>query len=204
MKTDYEVRIHAPFDLSKDWYVYTYANNKITKKFYKGLNKITSYEDRILEALSIKKFLESEIKKGWNPNSRLPSPEDFNFSILKAYEFGLNSIYNSGISKSTLSHYKTHHRQLIDAIKSLGFEKENIKNFEPYHISLILEECQRIHSGSNDFFNKHLKSCKRVFRELCEKFIINNNPAFAIRDKEHKPKEKRLLTPKEYDEVIPF
>ena len=35
----YEVRIHAPSDLSEKWYVYIYSGGKIIKKFYKGLAK---------------------------------------------------------------------------------------------------------------------------------------------------------------------
>ena len=35
----YEVRIHAPSDLSEKWYLYIYSEGKIIKKFYKGLAK---------------------------------------------------------------------------------------------------------------------------------------------------------------------
>lgn len=78
----YEVRIHAPSDLSEKWYVYIYSGGKIIKKFYKGLAKESTYTDRMLKAEILKSIIEKEIKTGWKPDApELPTPENNNYSI---------------------------------------------------------------------------------------------------------------------------
>ena len=78
----YEVRIHAPSDLSEKWYVYIYSEGKIIKKFYKGLAKESTYTDRMLKAEILKSIIEKEIKTGWKPDApELPTPENNNYSI---------------------------------------------------------------------------------------------------------------------------
>lgn len=206
MKNDYSVRIYSPSNLLKDWYVYIYSvsQKKIIKRFSEGLNDFTTFEDRMLQSLSIKKHLETEIKGGWEPKkSKLPSAEDFHYNIIEAYDLALESICSSyGLSPASEFHYKTHHRQIVKTIKSLGYDKVDVREFEAYHISIILEECQKKYKGSNNFYNKHLKSCKRVFKEIERKFIIKSNPATVLLEKEYKKKDKRLLTPEEYSKVI--
>ena len=78
----YEVKIHAPADLSEIWYVYIYSAGKIIKKFYKGLAKEDNYADRMLKAEVLKSFIEREIKAGWKPDaSGLPQPENNRYTI---------------------------------------------------------------------------------------------------------------------------
>lgn len=206
MKTDYSVRIYSPENLSKDWYVYIYCltQKKIIKRFSEGLNDFTTFEDRMLQSLSIKKHLESELKSGWLPQkSKLPNAGDFKYSFSEAYKFAIDSIIeNYGLSRSSVFHYKTHYKQIIETVKDLKYDMVSIKEFEAYHISIILEHCQIKFKGSNDFYNKHLTSCRRVYTELQRKFIVPGNPATVLIGKDHKTKEKRLLSPEEYKKVL--
>ena len=57
-----EVKIHK----GGEWYVYIYHDNRIIKKFYKGLNKAESDDERELKAKALKLAIENELKNGWN------------------------------------------------------------------------------------------------------------------------------------------
>lgn len=94
----YEVRIHAPSDLSEKWYVYIYSGGKIIKKFYKGLAKESTYTDRMLKAEILKSIIEKEIKTGWKPDApELPTPENNNYSIEEAYLIAYKHLSSMGI-----------------------------------------------------------------------------------------------------------
>lgn len=205
MKDIFDVRIYTPSDLTKTWYVYVVKNGQIVYKASKGLSKLTTFEDRMLQCLKIKSFLESEIRAGETfEKTNLPSVDGRQYNIIDAYELAMERMKKLTTARTTVAQYSTHKKQMFEAIYELKFHKENIKDFEPYHISLILEKCMEINKGSNDSYNKNLKVCKRVFRELVEAFIIPYNPASGLKDKTHTPEEKRLLTDKEYEDINKF
>lgn len=101
MKTNYSVRIYSPENLSKDWYVYIYSvvEKKIIKRFSEGLNDFTTFEDRMLQSLLIKKHLETELKSGWQPIKTLPSAGDVN-SRTNSSQSNQTASNESGSTKS--------------------------------------------------------------------------------------------------------
>ena len=199
----YEVKIHAPADLSEKWYVYIYSAGKIIKKFYKGLAKEDNYADRMLKAEVLKSFIEREIKAGWKPDaSGLPQPENNRYTIAEAYEIAYRSLSSMDRERTTLSQYKTHYNFFIETLKSQKWEDYPISKFETYHISLILDIMQNSRGKSNNFFNHHLKNCKVFFKFLVRKFIIKTDPTEIIEKKKWKTKEKRLLTSEEQTQII--
>ena len=199
----YEVRIHAPSDLSEKWYVYIYSGGKIIKKFYKGLAKESTYTDRMLKAEILKSIIEKEIKTGWKPDApELPTPENNNYSIEEAYLIAYKHLSSMGRERTTLSQYKTHFNFFIETLKKQNWNDYPISKFETYHISLILDTMQNSKGKSNNFFNHHLKNCKVFFKLLVRKFIIKTDPTEVIEKKKWNTKEKELLTAEEQTLII--
>ena len=84
---NYEVKIHS----GDEWYVYIYHNQKIIKKFYKGLKNAPDDDERMLRAKALKMVIENDLKAGWIPKKNktaLPSPYQFNLTVFEAYTKG--------------------------------------------------------------------------------------------------------------------
>jgi len=206
MKSNFEVQIYAPENLSEDWYVYIYDNTerKIIKKIYKGINrKTTTYEGRMINASAVKKVIEKELKSGYNPKSSgLPQIKKENFNISDSYKLAYDHITSLERARSTLNQYRTHLNYFTEALRVLGWSNYPLQDFEPFHILQVLEKIREIFGSGNDAFNKDLKLSRRFFRVLIEKFIIKINPTAGIVNKEHRTEEKRLLTDEELTIVI--
>ena len=139
----YEVKIHAPADLSEKWYVYIYSGGKIIKKFYKGLAKEDNYADRMLKAEVLQSFIERDLKKGWNPSKKgLPQPEDLGYNIIQAFDFAFE-IFKRKLAKKTFQDYSSVYRAIKPTILSLGWQNHDIKEFDSYHIKILLDKVKK-------------------------------------------------------------
>lgn len=194
-----------PLESGKDWYVWFRYEGGNPIRISEGINKIHDYNERILEGNALARVLRVKLENGWNPvkpKSKLPSATDFSYNFIDAYNFALQELYKLGKSKSSHFAWNTHHKQAIAAVKSLDFQDENIKDFEPFHITLILEEMCRLNKNTANYYNTHIEGFVRFFNMLKEKFIVKSNPAIGIPTKKHIPEEKRLLTEEEYKAVF--
>ncbi|MCG7280211.1 hypothetical protein MHJ94_02750 [Chryseobacterium taklimakanense] len=81
------------------------------------------------------------------------------------YEGGNPIRISEGINKN---------KQAIAAVKSLDFQDENIKDFEPFHITLILEEMCTLSKNTANYYNMHIEGFVRFFNMLKEKFIVKS------------------------------
>ena len=135
----YEVKIHAPADLSEKWYVYIYSGGKIIKKFYKGLAKEDNYADRMLKAEVLQSFIERDLKRGWNPSKKgLPQPEDLGYNIIQAFDFAFE-IFKGKLAKKTFQDYSSIYRAIKPTILRLEWQNHDIKEFDSYHIKILLD-----------------------------------------------------------------
>lgn len=199
----YEVKIHAPADLSEKWYVYVYSEGKIVKKIYRGLAKETNYTDRMVRAELLKAITEKELKEGWKPSRKsLPQPYQENLTVLEAYEKAWGIIESSKLELKTKRDYRTHRNFFIEAVSKLKWEDALFSELDAFHFTTIIERMAKTRGGSNSFYNKHLAICKSYSKYLKKHFIIKENKVLGIPEKEYKSTEKKLLTPKEQTTII--
>lgn len=200
---NYEVKIHAPKNLNEKWYVYIYSEGKILKKFYKGLAKEDNYNDRMLKAEVLKSIVEKEIKMGWKPSSpKLPQPYQVNLTAVEAYNKAWEIIETANLAPKTKSDYRTHYNFFIQALSRLKWENALFSDLDAFHFTKILEEMSVMRGRGNVFYNKHLLICKSFSKFLKQQFLIKENKVLGIPEKEHKAKEKRLLTAEEQTRII--
>lgn len=210
MKKDYIVGIYAPLDLSKKWYVYVReVGGKIIKKNYQGMNKSSlSYRERMEIAMSLKKIIEGEVEKGGIKKKKigLPSIADVKYTIVEAVELALEAkLKTEGISESTINSYNSFAGQFINGVKALKFDKEDVSDFEAYHMEIILNKIVEMRGKDDVYFNNLLKAFKPLFSILVEKYIIKYNPFDNIKKKVTRDKKERvLLTDEEYDIVFEY
>lgn len=199
----YEVKIHAPADLSEKWYVYIYSGGKIIKKFYKGLAKEDNYADRMLKAEVLQSFIERDLKKGWNPSKKgLPQPEDLGYNIIQAFDFAFE-IFKGKLAKKTFQDYSSIYRAIKPTILSLGWQNHDIKEFDSYHIKILLDKVKKSKKWSNKRYNKAANVLRSIFTALKKEFIIKNNPVQGLDYlPEETPIEMELITPEEQTLII--
>lgn len=200
---NYEVKIHAPNDLSEKWYVYIYSEGKILKKFYKGLAKERTYQDRMSKAEILKSIVERELKTGWKPTKKnLPQPYQTHLTLEEAYNKALELVMESNIERHSKIAYKSHHKLFLNAAKGLKWNDTLFIDLDAYHFTLVLQKMQSLAQRENVYFNTHLRYCKAFATHLKNAFIIKENKVLGIPSKKAKTKEKRLLTPQEQTQII--
>ena len=199
----YEVKIHAPADLSEKWYVYIYSGGKIIKKFYKGLAKEDNYADRMLKAEVLQSFIERDLKKGWNPSKKgLPQPEDLGYNIIQAFDFAFE-IFKGKLAKKTFQDYSSIYRAIKPTILRLEWQNHDIKEFDSYHIKILLDTVKKSKKWSNKRYNKAANVLRSIFTALKKEFIIKNNPVQGLDYlPEETPIEMELITPEEQTLII--
>lgn len=200
---NYEVKIHAPNDLSEKWYVYIYSDGKIIKKFYKGLAKEDTYQGRMTKAEILKSVVEKELKTGWKPTKKnLPQPYLNDLTLEEAYNKGLELVMDSKIEPYSKIAYKSHYRLFLRAAKSLNWLDTLFIDLDAYHFTIIINKMQEIANRENVYYNTHLRYCKAFVTYLKNAFIIKENKVIGIPSKKAKTKEKRLLTSQEQTQII--
>lgn len=200
---NYEVKIHAPTDLSEKWYVYIYSDGKIIKKFYKGLAKETNYADRMLKAEVLKSIVEKEIKTGWKPTKKnLPQPYQSHLTLEEAYNKSLGIIINSNLEEHSKIAYRSHHKLFLNATKELKWNDTLFTDLDAYHYTLIVDKMRELANRGDVYFNTHLRYCKAFITHLKNAFIIKENKATGIPFRKAKRKDKILLTNEQQTQII--
>lgn len=204
---NFEVRIYSPENLNERWYVYIYdtIKQKPTQKFYKGINSVFDYQDRMIRCEVLKDSLIKELKSGWIPKSEkklLPQPEDLGFKIIEAFDFAFE-IFKTKLAKKTLQDYSSVYKFLKAEIIALKWQIHDIKDFDTYHIKILLEETQKRQNWSNKRYNKASNVLRSIFTVLKKEFIVKNNPAQGL---DYLPEEEsepiNLITPEEQTQII--
>ncbi len=204
---NFEVRIYSPDNLNERWYVYIYdlINKKIIKKIYKKINQEFDIEKRKIYCQMFKESLEKELSSGWIPKSQkkqLPQPEDFGYKIIDAFDFAFK-IFKTKLAKKTYQDYSSVYKFLKAEIIVLEWQIHDVKEFDTYHIKLLLEATQTRQNWSNKRYNKASNVLRSIFTVLKKEFIIKYNPAQGL---EYLPEEDSepidLITDKEQTKII--
>ncbi|MDR2205843.1 MAG: site-specific integrase [Flavobacteriaceae bacterium] len=181
---NFEVRIYSPENRNERWYVYVYntETQKIVQKFYKGINVDLDLPNRRLRCEVLKESLEREIKNGWKPKEKknaLPQPEDLGFNIIQAFDFAIE-IMKAKLAKKTIQDYASVYGFLKTEIIAMRWQYFDIKEFDSYHIKILLERAKKVNKWSNKRYNKASNVLRSIFTILRKEFIIKNSPAHGI------------------------
>ena len=188
----------------KDWYVWFRFNNGNPIRIKEGINKIPDYDERLEEANLLAEVLDDKLKKGWDPTIKklLPQPENLKYNILEAFDLAFEN-FKIKLAEKTYSDYSSIYRKLKPTIIKLDWHKHDIKEFEPYHLKMILEHTQASERWSNKRCNKASNVLRSIFSVLKKKFIVKINHAQGLEYLEEEESEIiDLITDQEQTEII--
>lgn len=193
-----------PIESGKDWYVWFRFNNGNPIRIKEGINKIPDYDQRLEEANLLAEVLDDKLKKGWNPTRKkfLPQPENLKYNILEAFDLAFEN-FKIKLAEKTYSDYSSVYRKIKSTIIKLDWNKHDIKEFEPYHLKMILEHTQASEKWSNKRYNKASNVLRSIFTVLKKKFIVKINHAQGLEYLEEEESEIiDIVTDQEQTEII--
>ena len=198
MKSIYSTPKVVKYDnLSKPWFVYFRYNQKLFRYKF-GINYISNYKKRLIEANSIRDVLHEKLKNGWNPNIPDLVSSFNNMTFSEALDFAIDK-KSSQLGKKTLCGYKSTVKFIKESLPATNTKNLLITDTKRVHIKLIIEKTMEKRKWSNKSFNKNLGYLKAILSELMQWDIIENNPAHGI--KSLKVGEITAFTPATDEEV---
>lgn len=164
----------------RGWYVYYRYEGKQFRASM-NFNKIKNLKQREAQYNELCQVMLIELKSGYNPN--LPEGVHVmnDMYLLDALKFALEK-KKDNISKKTYSGYSGTIRLIEDAAKKSKLNLLKIADTKRAHLKLLLENANSINDWSNKAHNKHLNHLKAVLSELIQWEIIEQNPAFNIKN----------------------
>ncbi|WNI34727.1 site-specific integrase [Chryseobacterium sp. SG20098] len=194
-----------PLESGKEWYVWFRFNGGNPIRVKEGLKEIKDYQEREQYGLALAEVIADRLKKGWVPKSiskTLPQPEDLGYNIIQAFDLAFD-VFNKKLAKKTCQDYTSIYRAIKPEIIKLGWQNHNIKEFETYHIKLLLEATKQTQNWSNIRYNKGSNVVRSIFSVLKKEFIVKNNPAQGLEYLEdEEPQFIDVITDKEQTEII--
>lgn len=164
----------------RGWYVYFRYDGKQFRDSY-GKNKIENLAKREIEYREVCRLLLIDLKSGWNPNLPEGVQMQNDMYIIEALRFALEK-KKPNIAKKTYSNYDGTINFIETASIKLGLDRLKIIDLKRMHVKLIIEKAKSINDWSNKAHNKHLNHFKAVLSELIEFDIIEDNPAFKVKN----------------------
>lgn len=164
----------------RGWYVYFRYDGKQFRDSY-GKNKIENLTKREIEYREVCRLLLIDLKSGWNPNLPEGVQMQNDMYIVEALRFALEK-KKPNIAKKTYSNYDGTINFIETASIKLGLDRLKIIDLKRMHVKLIIEKAKVINDWSNKAHNKHLNHFKAVLSELIEFDIIEDNPAFKVKN----------------------
>jgi integrase len=165
---------------SKYWYAH-FRYEGVQFRYTWLLNKIENLKERESSYNDYIKILLDDLKKGWNPNipDEIQMQEDMYF--VEALRFALEK-KKDNISKKTHSGYEGTINYIEKSVKLVGMDYLKIVDAKRAYLKLIMEKCKSENKWTNKSYNKHLNHLKAVLSELIQWEVIENNPAFNIKN----------------------
>jgi integrase len=165
---------------NRGWYIYfRYDGTQIRDSY--NLNKIKDLKVREYEYRLICAGLLSELKNGWNPNLPDIVQQQSDMFFIESLKFSLEKKKES-ISKKTYSEYNTSINFIEKAVVKLKLEQLKIADTKRIHLKLILEKLKSLNNCTNKSYNKRLNHLKAILSELIQWEVIDQNPAFNIKN----------------------
>lgn len=165
---------------SKYWYAH-FRYEGVQYRYTWLLNKIENLKERESSYNDYIKILLDDLKKGWNPNipDEIQMQEDMYF--VEALRFALEK-KKDNISKKTHSGYEGTINYIEKSVKLVGMDYLKIVDAKRAYLKLIMEKCKSENKWTNKSYNKHLNHLKAILSELIQWEVIENNPAFNIKN----------------------
>lgn len=164
----------------RGWYVYFRYDGKQFRDSY-GKNKIENLAKREIEYREVCRLLLIDLKSGWNPNLPEGVQMQNDMFVVEALRFALES-KKPNVAKKTYSNYDGTINFIETALIKLGLDRLKIVDLKRMHVKLIIEKAKTINEWSNKAHNKHLNHFKAILSELIEFEIIEDNPAFKVKN----------------------
>lgn len=165
---------------SKYWYIhYRYEGKQFRETL--GLNKIEDLKEREAEYNEACLAILKDLKNGWNPHLPDGIQVQTEMFIVESLKFSLEK-KKENISKKTYSGYNGTIKYVEKAIKALGLEYLKINETKRAHLKLVMEKCKSQNDFTNKSYNKHLNHLKAILSELIQWEMIEQNPAFNIKN----------------------
>lgn len=194
-----EVRIFSSQNPNEKWYVYLYAEGKIIKKIYKGLNSGETFDERMFKAEVLKATLQREINAGWNPKAK---KNIVRHCLPEALDLGLEK-KKSTLSPGSFKEYSITVSLLKPYCTKLGYDKMSINECDRFHIKTLLDAAKSDRKWSARNYNKVLRNISSIFAELVEWEVIPSSPTRDIRAlKESDNGQYDLMTDSEHQKVF--
>jgi len=165
---------------SSTWFVFFRYNGKLYQR-KNELNRIHDLKERERQFLILCDVYHDRLKSGWNPNIPEIIKKQSDLNLIDALKFALEK-KKPNISNKTYSGYNGSLNFLETAIKNIGLSHLNIVDTKRIHIKLIMEKAKELNSWSNKAHNKHLNHFKAILSELIQFDIIEDNPAFKVKN----------------------
>lgn len=162
------------------WYVHFRYEGVQFRETY-GLNKIADLKIRESEYNELSRSLLKKLQNGWNPNIADDIQNHADYYIIEALRFALEK-KKPNVAKKTYSAYDGTINFIETAVNKLGLDKLKIVDAKRMHVKLIIEKAKSLNKWSNKAHNKHLNHFKAILSELIEYDIIENNPAFNVKN----------------------
>lgn len=165
---------------SKYWYVH-YRYEGVQFRETNGLNKIEDLKLREAEYNKLCIGLLDQLRDGYNPNIPFGIQQQADMFIVQSLRFALEKKKES-ISKKTHSGYDGTINYVEKAVKLIGLDYLKIADTKRAHLKLVMEKCKVENKWTNKSYNKHLNHLKAILSELIQWEVVENNPAFNIKN----------------------
>lgn len=185
------------------WRIVYYVENpsvkgKMVRKTVK-LNRINPITERRKYAQKLKKSINNKLEKGWNPFLKETAPNGF-VKMEEAFSKFIN-VKKRELRPDSIRTYKSYCSLLTDFVKTNSLN-EFLVSFTHQDALNYMNEIYLKRKVSNNTYNNYLLGYRVIFNWLLENKYVANNPFKTIKRKKAQQKIRRILTEKEYEDLI--
>lgn len=172
-------------NLSKDWYVYYYYTDPISKekkqfRLKEGINRLKSKRKREEKATILITALNGMLTKGWNPFNNKIEESKGNVLLIDAIDEILErkEAYLSAASKKSY-YFRT--RLFKDWLQENNLAHLYANNLTTQHMRDYFDYMLKERKNSGKTHNSHLATLAVYFNEMVERGIIEKSPLKSIK-----------------------
>lgn len=177
-------------DMQKAWYVWFRFfddRERDPKKqwkqlrFTKGINKITTYKERLVEANALKQAIKEELRDGWNPLNPGAAPVKI-YSLAEALDF-MQKVKEATIKTKTRYAYKYILDCFREWLQDNGTGQVAARYFTTAQAQEYMDWLVVKKNYAGRTFNDHLIVLRTFFNCFIEREWVDKNPFRAVKKK---------------------
>jgi integrase/recombinase XerD len=175
-----------PRDIAKQWYVWfrffdANKNEWIQFRYKKGINRYTSFRERMKEANALRLILREELRRGWNPISVADQPIKI-YSLNEGIDYVLK-IKEATLRKKTKYAYRYITNLFIEWLRAKNMHQARMKSFIGADAQQYMDWLLIHKKYSGRTYNDHLIVLRTFFNCFIERDWIVKNPFRAVKRK---------------------